>query len=177
LAGAPIVEINSRYSMRVLLLCGFVFCSLAIESAAQRHTIFLVRHAERAAISGATGSDTHLSPAGRERAQALAELLKDAKITAIYTTEYKRTQETAAPLAQSLGIQPKVVFADDTRSLIAKLRSRPGNVLVVGHSNTLPQIITALGILSRVTIAESDYDNLFLIVAGRTPQLVRLHYR
>jgi hypothetical protein len=70
-----------------------------------------------------------------------------------------------------------VVFADDTSALIAKVTACRGNVLVVGHSNTLPQIIRALGILSRITIAESDYDNLFLILPDRTPQLVRLHYR
>ena len=163
--------------MKVLLLCGFAFCLLAIDSAAQPHTIFLVRHAERAGISGAAASDTRLSAAGRARAQALANTLKDATITAIYTTEYRRTKETAAPLANSLGIQPEVVFADDTSTLIAKVTACRGNVLVVGHSNTLPQIIRALGILSRITIAESDYDNLFLILPDRTPQLVHLHYR
>ena len=162
--------------MKVLLLCGFAFCSLALNSTAQPHAIFLVRHAERAGISGAAASDTRLSAAGRARAQALANTLRNATITAIYTTEYRRTQETAAPLANSLGIQPEVVFADDTSTLIAKISARRGNVLVVGHSNTLPQIIRALGILSRITIAESEYDNLFLILPDRTPQLVHLHY-
>ena len=163
--------------VRYLLLYAFVSCSLALYASVQAQTIFLVRHAERAAISGSTTTDTHLSEAGRQRAQALANMLKDAKITAIYTTEYKRTQETAAPLASSLGMQPEVVFADDTATLVPKLKASQGNVLVVGHSNTLPHLINALGVSSRITIAESDYDNLFLIDLDRGPRLIHLHYR
>ena len=155
-------------------LLGFFF---AASAAAQARVIFLVRHAERAAISGHVPSDTGLSPAGRKRAEALARVLQDAQITAVYTTEYKRTRETAAPVAQSLGIQPEVISGDDLRGLIAKLKASPGNVLVVGHSNTLPQIISALGVSSRVTVAESDYDNLFLVVLERPPPLIHLRYR
>jgi broad specificity phosphatase PhoE len=140
-------------------------------------TIFLVRHAERATISGRVPSDTGLSATGKARAKDLAQALADAKITAIYTTEYQRTRETAIPLGESFGIRPEVVAADDLRALIAKLRSARGNVLVIGHSNTLPQIINALGVTTRVTIAESDYDNLFLVVPERERRLIHLHYR
>jgi broad specificity phosphatase PhoE len=150
---------------------------LTSAAAAQPPVIFLVRHAERAAISGHVPSDTGLSEAGRARAERLAEALKDAEITAIYTTEYKRTKETAAPLAQSLGIRPEVISGDDVRSLVKRLKASRGNVLVVGHSNTLPQIISALGVSSRVTVAESDYDNLFLVLLMPEPRLIRLHYR
>jgi broad specificity phosphatase PhoE len=139
-------------------------------------TIYLVRHAERAAISGRVPSDTGLSPQGETRAKALASLLKDAGITAIYTSEYRRTQQTAAPLAKLLGIRPQVIPADDIRSLVAKLRASTGNVLVVGHSNTLPSLLNALGITARVTIAESDYDNLFEVTLRPKPELVRRHY-
>jgi broad specificity phosphatase PhoE len=155
-------------------LLAFFFAASAM---AQPPVIFLVRHAERAAISGRVPSDTGLSATGYERAEALAKALKDAQIAAIYTTEYKRTRETAVPLAQSLGIQPEVIPGDDLRGLIAKLKASPGNALVVGHSNTLPQIISALGLASRVTVAESDYDNLFLIVLEQPPRLIHLHYR
>ena len=159
-----------------LFVCLLAFF-FAASATAQPPVIFLVRHAERAAISGHVPSDTGLSPAGRKRAEALARVLKDAQITAIYTTEYKRTRETAAPVAQSLGIRPEVIPGDDLRALIAKLKASSGNVLVVGHSNTLPQIISALGVSSRVTVAESDYDNLFLVVLERPPRLIHLHYR
>jgi phosphohistidine phosphatase SixA len=152
---------------------------LAFASAAraQPPIIFLVRHAERDAISGHVPSDTGLSGEGKTRAQDLARTLKDAQITAIYTSEYKRTRETAEPLAQSLGIRPEVIQSDDFRTLIAKLEALRGNALVVGHSNTLPQLINQLGIRSRVTIAETEHDNLFMVVLDHPPRLVHLHYR
>jgi phosphohistidine phosphatase SixA len=171
-----IIHMSMGSLMKQLLFC--LATALAASGAmAESPTIFLVRHAERAAISGRVPSDTGLSPAGQDRAQRLAEALKDAKITAIYTSEFKRTQETAAPLAQSLGIRAEVIPGDDLRRLVAKLKASQGNVLVIGHSNTLPQIINALGVSSRVTVTESDYDNLFLVVRAPDPQLIRLHYR
>jgi hypothetical protein len=75
------------------------------------------------------------------------------------------------------GIRPEVVPADDLRALTGKLKRASGNVLVVGHSNTLPQIINALGVRPRVTVSESDYDNLFLVVGSPRPDLIQLHYR
>ena len=165
-----------RFLLRpALLLAGALAC--AAPATAQPNVIFLVRHAERAATSGRVPSDTGLSQAGHERAQHLAQELRDAQISAIFTSEYKRTRETAAPLAQSLGIQPEIVPGDDIRSLVAKINTARGTVLVVGHSNTLPQIIAALGVSSRVTVSESDYDNLFVVLPDQNMQLIRLHYR
>jgi broad specificity phosphatase PhoE len=158
----------------LLLVSAFAFTSAAM---AQPPVIFLVRHAERATISGRVPSDTGLSSSGQTRAMALAQELKDAKITGIYTTEYKRTRETAMPLARLASIRPEVVPADDLRALTSKLKQASGNVLVVGHSNTLPQIINALGVRTRVTVSESDYDNLFLVVGSPRRDLIQLHYR
>jgi len=157
----------------------FSIGAIAFASVAQAQppVIFLVRHAERAAVSGHVPSDTGLSREGNARAADLAQALKDAQITAIYTSEYKRTKETAEPLAKSLGIRPEVIQSDDFRTLIAKLKALRGNALVVGHSNTLPQIINALEVRSRVTVAETEHDNLFMVVMDRSPRLIRLHYR
>ena len=161
-----------RIPLAVLLAFSFADAALAEEP-----VIFIVRHAERAAISGRVPSDTGLSATGRERADALASELKDAQIAAIYTSEFQRTKETAAPLAKSLGIRPEVVSADDLRGLLAELKAARGNVLVVGHSNTIPQILNGLGVPGRITIAESDYDNLFVVVRDPKPRLIHLHYR
>lgn len=164
----------SKLCLRIAV---FVIASLFSTLAdAQHPNIFLVRHAERAAISGHVPTDTGLSREGQARAQSLARLLKDCKITAIYTSEYRRTQETAAPLAKSLGIKPEIIPADDVRSLVAKLRTSRGNVLVVGHSNTLPWILRDLGIIDWITIGESDYDNLFEVTLDPKPRLVHRHY-
>jgi broad specificity phosphatase PhoE len=151
-----------------LLLVGGLLAS----TAAAQSTIFLVRHAEKA-----SGDDPDLTEAGHARAESLATVLKDAGITAIYTSEVKRTQQTAAPLAKALRVEPAVILAKDSAALVAKLKSSSGNVLVVGHSNTIPEIIKALGITTSVNISDSDYDNLFLVVLEEKPRLVRLHYR
>jgi len=151
----------------VLLLCSV----LLVSTAAAQSTIFLVRHAEKAG-----GEDPDLTETGRARAESLATALKDAGITAIYTSEVKRTQQTAAPLAKALHLEPTMIAAKDRDALVAKLQSSSGNALVVGHSNTIPEIIKALGIAAPITIADNDYDNLFVVVLEEKPRLIRLHY-
>ncbi len=147
---------------------------LFVSAAAAQSTIFVVRHAEKAKSNG---NDPDLSEAGRARAESLAKILKDANITAIYATEFKRTQQTAAPVAKAFGIELTIVPAKDTATLSAKLRDLHGNALVVGHGNTIPDLIKALGVETPVNIAETDYDNLFVVVLDEKPHLLQLHYR
>jgi phosphohistidine phosphatase SixA len=162
--------------MRRALFVGLV-SFLAVITPCEAQTIFLVRHAERADADGVAQKDPELSAAGKRRAQALAATLRDAKIGAIYVTEFKRTQETAKPLAEKLAIEPIVVPARETAQLVAKLKAGTGPALVVAHSNTLPDILKALGIASPPSIGESDYGDLFVFECGSSPQVVRLHYR
>ncbi|MEY2491076.1 MAG: hypothetical protein QOH24_27 [Verrucomicrobiota bacterium] len=152
-----------------LLLSG-----LFVSTAAAQSTIFIVRHAEKA---GSGGDDPDLSEVGRARAETLANTLKDAGISAIYATELKRTQQTASPLAKMLHLDPTIVPAKDSAALIAKVRASPGNVLIVGHGNTIPDLIKAFGIAAPINVAENDYDNLFVLVLEEKPRLIRLHYR
>src|SRR5687768_16430667 len=98
---------------------------IAIEAQAQK-AVILVRHAERLDQS----RDTPLSAAGTERAQSLSRLLKDAGITAIYTTELQRTVKTAEPLAELLKIKPTVVSAANLDELIARIKSENVNDVV-----------------------------------------------
>jgi broad specificity phosphatase PhoE len=104
-------------------------------------------------------------------------MLRDSKITVIYTTEFKRTQQTAAPLAKALGLTVTTLPAENQAALVAKLRTSAAASLVVGHGNTIPDIIKALGVTEPVNIPDSDYDNLFVVVLGEKPYLIRLHYR
>ena len=138
-------------------------------------TVFIVRHAEKAQ-NGDT-KDPDLSGAGHTRAESLAAMLKDAGINAIYATEFKRTQQTAEPAARALGLKTTIVPAKETEALVAKLKEGPGNALVIGHSNTIPEILKALGVTTPQLVDEADYDNLFVLVPGPLPQLLRLHYR
>jgi broad specificity phosphatase PhoE len=143
-------------------------------------TIVLVRHAERADTTGgqkpAMAADPELSAAGRRRAESLAAMLKDANITEIFATEFRRTQQTAAPLAKTLSLTVKTIPSDKQAELLKLLKAATGNVLVVGHSNTIPDIIKALGVAAPVTIGDADFDNLFLVRLGSQPELIRLHY-
>jgi broad specificity phosphatase PhoE len=166
--------------MKRLILAGLMVV-LGAATAAAQSAVFLVRHAERADSGGAGGAmmatDPDLSPAGHARAESLATLLRDAKITTIVTSEFKRTRQTAAPLAKALGIKPIEVLSKDVAALVKKIAAAKGNVLVVGHSNSIPDTITGLGVKEVVAIDDQEFDNLFVVVRGKPPTFVRLHYR
>jgi broad specificity phosphatase PhoE len=134
---------------------------------------FIVRHAEKASTGG---KDPDLSVQGQKRADALAHILKDSQITSVFVTEFKRTQETAAPTAREAHVSPTVVPANDVGVLVEKLRASNGNALVVGHGNTIPDLLKALGIAMPVSIPEDDYTEIFAVLIGNEPQLLRLHY-
>jgi len=112
----------------------------------------------------------------KNRADALAHILKDSQITSVFVTELKRTQETAAPTARAAEVSPTVVPANDIAALAQKLRALNGNALVVGHGNTIPDLLKALGITTPATIPEDDYTEIFAVLVGDAPKLVRLHY-
>lgn len=154
------------------LIFSFLLLSVLLSTAAAQSTLFFVRHAEKADAT----KDPDLSKSGRARAEALAIMLKDANITAIYATEFKRTQQTAAPLAKALRIQVTIRPARAT-DFAMTLRDTGGNALVIGHSNTIPDLIKALGIAEPIDIADKDYDNLFVVALDKKPRLIRLHYR
>ena len=135
--------------------------------------IFIVRHAEKATTGG---NDPDLSVAGQKRAEALARILKDSQITAVFVTEFKRTQETAAPTAKAAHVNATLVSANDVAGLLAKVRALNGNALVVGHGNTIPDLMKALGITAPITIPENDYSEIFVVSLHDPPQLLRLHY-
>ena len=146
------------------------FVATATEAAP---VIFIVRHAEKATTGG---NDPDLSVAGQKRAEALARILKDSQITAVFATEFKRTQETAAPTAKAAHVNPTVVPANDVAALAAKVRALNRNALVVGHGNTIPDLMKALGITTPITIPEDDYSEIFVVSLHDPPQLLRLHY-
>jgi len=157
--------------MKALALFLLIFVSVSTVSA--QPIVVIVRHAEKAANGG---NDPDLSSAGRARSEALARILKDSGITAIFTSEFKRTQETAAPTATATHVTPTVVAAKDTAALVARLHQLNDNALVVGHGDTIPNIIKALGINIPIDIPDPDYSDLLIVILGDKPQLFRLHY-
>jgi phosphohistidine phosphatase SixA len=146
----------------------------AATSAAAQQAVIVVRHAEKADQS----RDAVLSSEGQARAAALATLLKGSGITHIVTSEFLRTRQTAAPLAAALSVTPEQVPAGDRAALVARLRALdPASiVLVVGHSNTIPPLVAALGGPSLPDLPDADYDDVFVLVPrqGQPASLVRL---
>jgi broad specificity phosphatase PhoE len=163
---------------RLLTLGLAALLGAAVLPAAAEPLIYLVRHGERLDLP----NDPGLSPAGEARAQRLAAMLADSGLRAIYTTPYKRTMAHAAPTARRLGLTPVVLPARDTEALLARLRTHGSDeaVLVVGHSNTVPALLRGLGYEAEVTIAEDEFDWLFVLMPreprGAVPALARLRY-
>lgn len=134
--------------------------------------VFLVRHAERADDAGTDPAmamhpvpqdDPSLSAAGRERAMVLARMLRDVKLTRIYTTDYRRTRETVAPTSEATGLAVAIYDASDPEGFASQLRMTPGRYLVVGHSNTTPALVEALGGDPGEPIGSLEYDRLYIL--------------
>jgi broad specificity phosphatase PhoE len=145
-------------------------------------TVIVVRHAEKAM---GQGDDPHLSEAGEARARALARSLADAGVTAVITTQFVRTAETAAPTAREAGVTAAVVpvkwdsVSSNAAGIAAAVRGhRGGVVLVVGHSNTVPDIVAALGADRPVEICDSEYDRMEIVTmeAGGSARLIETRY-
>ena len=143
--------------------------ALALPAFAMPDLVILVRHAERAAEPA---GDPGLTPAGEQRAQALAQALAGTKVNAILTTQFRRTQDTAAPLAKALGLQAQVIEArrgdagGHVQAVADAVRAQTGTVLVVGHSNTVPAILAALGGPKLPEICETSFHHIFLLRPG-----------
>ncbi len=160
----------------LFVLAAGVLLALGLSFLRTPRAIVLVRHAERADSS----RDTLLSAAGETRALHLADTLAGLGVRTIYVTEYKRTQQTAQPLAERLGLTPVVVAANNSAALVRKLRRGDSRdaALVVGHSDTLPALIKQLGVSEPVEIRPDEFHHLYIVVMhpwGR-PTLLRLHY-
>lgn len=136
-------------------------------------TVFLIRHAERA---DEPRQDPPLTEKGVARSEALARLLSTAGIKAIYTSQFARTKLTAEPLAKQLGVtstaislksspsNPRAIAEESTKETVDKILSHAGgSVLVIGHSNSIPDVIKMLGGDVVPTIDEKKFDDLFVV--------------
>jgi broad specificity phosphatase PhoE len=154
--------------MKRTLILVIALLIVAPAVAAAQKLVIVVRHAERAdggSMSPNAQPDPALSASGETRARKLAAMLGESGIAAIYTTEFRRTKDTAAPLAEKLRLVPVVIKADDTNAMIESIKTtRSSNiVLIVGHSDTIPKIVKAFG-GPEITVADGDYDNIFFVV-------------
>lgn len=135
----------------------------SMQATAPAATYVVVRHAEKATDDP---RDPALTEAGRQRALALASRLKYAPVVAVYATDFRRTQQTAAPIASTHGLAVATYDAKlPADAFAARLRRDHGRgiVVVVGHSNTVPGIVSALCACTVAPIDEADYGNRYFV--------------
>jgi broad specificity phosphatase PhoE len=170
-------RVNRTIWRWVAILCLVATAGVAVQAVIAPPTVvFIVRHAEK---STTPTNDPHLTPAGQRRAEDLAQVLVAAGVSKIFTTEFQRTQETSRPVARGAGVAPVVIKAADTKQLVSAVVARKSAVvLIVGHSNTIPEIVEGLGGGRVPPIGEAEFDNLYVVVIPRWSKvtLMRLKY-
>jgi 2,3-bisphosphoglycerate-dependent phosphoglycerate mutase len=161
-------------SLVVLATSGFAEAASPVEPT----VVIVVRHAEKADDGT---RDPPLSTEGQERARLLGRLLHDTGVAALYTSDTRRARQTVQPLASALGLVAEEYPGRDVAALIGRvLEDRASQtILIVGHSNTVPEMIS---ILTRgrysVALLDDEYDALFVVTTGDRdlPALLRLRY-
>ena len=169
--------------MKLRLAVTLLLASIA-DAAIGQTAIFLVRHGAKA--TEANEASVPLSDAGRAHSEKLAETLREAGIDAIYATDTVRARQTADPLARARKLEIRTYAPRDPQGkpapqlIVDRLKKDvpAGRALVVGHSNTVPEILAALGHSEKIEIPSSQYDDLFLVVPreGAAPTVLRLKY-
>ena len=141
-----------------------LFAALAPGSPADaQEVVFVIRHAEKQDA----GADPGLTEAGRMRANAWARMLGKAGVEFVVTTDARRTRETGGIIAESLGIAREEAPMADVAGLIDLLTfdHAEDKVLVVGHTETIPAILSHLGVAGTFEIDQDDYANMFIVTS------------
>ena len=168
-------DILIRYGIPVSLICIVICCLCCFYLKYPVTTVILVRHADR------TGTIDQLNTDGIIRAQELARILDEANISAIYASTANRTQQTADPLATQIGINATIYDTSDLAALADDIKTNHKGevILVVGHSNTVPQTINLLGITPALPdIPYTEFDNLYIVTLTKksNPRLLKIEY-
>jgi broad specificity phosphatase PhoE len=148
-----------RLRLAIAPTVGLLSC---LPSAYAQKAAYVVRHAE----IPTSMQDPSLSPDGVARAKALARLLGNAHIKAIYTSDVKRTKQTAEPLAIDRGITPTIIPGGDPDATFTKIQAEHADdiVLIVGHSNTVGDLIRKWDPGADITIGEQEFDKIFVVI-------------
>ena len=143
----------------LLLLC----CCFACAGASQQddnYTLYLVRHAEKQADGS---HDPALSEAGRSRSGQLATWFQANNIEDIWSSDYRRSRDTAAPLLSTLGLELRLYDPRDLPALVSELHEKHNNAVIVGHSNTTPELARLLCHCVISDMDETEYDRLIVV--------------
>lgn len=148
--------------MRTLLVV--LACLAAAPALGKDPPIYVTRHYD----TPAGERDPDLLAQGKARAAALARWFKGKKLKAIYVSDFRRTRQTAAPLAAERGITPETYDPRETPAIVARARAAKAPVLIVGHSNTVPDIVTQLGGERPAELKHEDFGDIWTIRAGKS---------
>lgn len=181
----PLFKFSTRHNLKFLciVLCWLIFASAEIHGQTapadsqpnnlqSKTTWLIVRHAER------DGDSDALTDAGKQRASLLAELGQALNVTAIYSTDFQRTRATVTPLAEALNLPIHLYRQPSLEGLTAGGNDFSGQViLVVGHSNTVGQMVASLADVAPFELEHGEYDGLFIVtVEGEKKNFVRLNF-
>lgn len=143
--------------------------AVEVAEVAAPRPVYVIRHLQKAA-----GDDPPLSAEGAANAQKLARLLQDKGIAAIFATRTRRAMETAGPLARRLGLTIIPYEPRGFAALADAIAKAPRPALVVGHSNTVPDIVAYFGAPRPMALGEGDYGTLFILGGDGTVATVEL---
>ena len=154
----------------VRLIIAALLAAAGTAAAAEPTATYVMRHLQRA-----PGEDPGLSDEGRGNAERLSGWFYDERPTAIYVSATRRARETAAPLAARLGVAAKEYDPRDTPGLVDRVKAESGIVLIVGHSNTVPDIVESLGGEKPAALAESDFGAIWRVGRGGKTETSKLY--
>jgi broad specificity phosphatase PhoE len=145
-------------------------CATATAETALSPAYYVMRHLD----TPEGERDPDLTAQGQRRAALLADWFRSDRPAAIYVSDFRRTRQTAGPIAARLGLTAIVYDVRDTPGLIARVRAGPLPALVVGHSNTVPDIVEALGGTRPAPLVHADFGDIWTIYRDSTTQRRRV---
>ncbi|WP_229426907.1 SixA phosphatase family protein [Massilia atriviolacea] len=151
-----------RFSLPGGMLLAAALLAPAV-AAADPSIVYLVRHGEKAA----DGKDPALTAQGKARAGNIAAILRSTGITHIYSSTTQRTRQTAQPLASSLGLAVQVYDPAQAAKLVGQVKAAGGTALVVGHSNTVPDLVRLFGGKAGADIGDDEFDRLYQLIVDK----------
>ncbi|MBU1309339.1 MAG: histidine phosphatase family protein [Gammaproteobacteria bacterium] len=149
------------------LLLSLAGACLILAGQVNASTVYLVRHAEKLP----DGKDPALSQCGLARAKALADYFSDKALNAVYATPYQRTQQTASPVAAAKQLSVTAYDPREPKQLLTQLSALSQPVLIVGHSNTVPQLVSLLSGIEMAALTEQDYNLLYRVDLADQPSV------
>ncbi len=164
---------------RIFMFCLLLTATLMAFSTQAQTTVWIVRHAEKD-LKNPADRDPSLSLDGQDRAKDLASLMRPHRVLAVYSTQYKRSMQTAEPTAYGHGVTVQTYDPADPKGLASTIlrQHKGGSVVIVGHSNTVLELVEAFGIKRPIpALTEEDYDYVFkLDIQGNSIQLQASQY-